>query len=133
MPTPSSNSTGDGYDIPFKILLGAIGVAVPLSNLAWLGGNITAWSFNAGSWAPYQPTDALLRRNQLWPEAGHTALLIGALIVPSLIVITLAMLGAVWWTRRRGGDSRKRVVGMAKQKDIEPLLVKALRGPNRSL
>ncbi|WP_405889843.1 TraM recognition domain-containing protein [Streptomyces sp. NBC_00133] len=131
----SPSSSNDGYDIAFKILLGAIAIAVPLSNLAWLGGNATAWLTNSGPWAPYQPAEALLHPKRLWPETGDTALLTGALIAPITVVIALAMLGAVLWAQHNnsGGGRKKRVAGMAKQKDIQPLLTKAITAKARSL
>ncbi|MFJ9033610.1 type IV secretory system conjugative DNA transfer family protein [Streptomyces sp. NPDC102274] len=133
MPTPSPPSS-DGYDIAFKILLGAVAIAVPLSNLAWLGGNTTAWLMGSGPWTPYQPADALFHRDQLWPTTGHTAQLVGALIIPLLITITLAVAGALWWTRHKSGSGKaKRVAGMAKHRDIEPLLAKAITAKARSL
>ncbi|MDX3855651.1 type IV secretory system conjugative DNA transfer family protein [Streptomyces sp. AK02-01A] len=134
MPKPTSPSTPDTYDILFKILLGTAAIGVPLSNLAWLCGNTTAWLTNSGPWTPYRPADALFHRDQLWPTTGHTTLLIGALIVPALITIMLAALGALWWTRHNSGSSKaKRVAGMAKQRDIEPLLAKAITAKARAL
>ncbi len=49
-----------------------------LTNLAWLGGNITAWATNSATSAPYQPVQARLHPEQLWPGTGETSLLIGA-------------------------------------------------------
>ncbi|MEV7955298.1 TraM recognition domain-containing protein [Streptomyces sp. NPDC088141] len=133
MPNSSSNSNTDGYDIAFKILLGAIVVAVPLSNLAWLGGNLTTWATGSGPWAPYQPADALLHPARLWPAASDTALLISTRIAPITSVIALAAIGLVLWSRHQGSGKKKRVSGMAKQKDIEPLLSKAITAKAQSL
>lgn len=60
MPHASPSASSDGYDIAFKVLLGALAIAVPLSNLAWLCGNLAAWATHSGPWAPYQPINALL-------------------------------------------------------------------------
>ncbi|WP_405734807.1 TraM recognition domain-containing protein [Streptomyces sp. NBC_01537] len=129
-----SSSSNDGYDIAFKILLGVIAIAIPLANLAWLGGNATAWLTDTGGpWAPYQPADALLHPGRLWPETGDTALLIGARIVPIAILIALAIAAAVFWSRHNAGSGKKRVAGMAKHKDIEPLLAKQITAKARSL
>lgn len=134
MPQPSSNST-DGYDIAFKILLAALAVAVPLSNLAWLGGQITAWATDSGPGAPYQPVQALLHPDQLWPDLGETSLLIGTRILPGAVLLALGITAAVLYTRHKGGSGtrKKRINGMAKQKDIEPLMAKAITAKARSL
>ncbi|GHD79495.1 hypothetical protein GCM10010336_61640 [Streptomyces goshikiensis] len=134
MPSPSPNSNSDGYDIAFKALLGALAVALPLSNLAWLGGNATAWATGADPWAPYQPAEALLHPERLWPAAGETSLLFGARIVPAALLLILTLCGYLWWSRRQGaGGKKKPIAGMAKQKDIEPLLAKAVTVKARSL
>ena len=130
----SSSQPTDGYDIVFKILLGAIAVAVPLSNLAWLGGNLTAWATTSGT-APYQPVQALLHPDQLWPDLSETSLLLGTRILPGAVLVALGITAVVLYKRYRGGGSgrKKRVAGMAKQRDIEPLLSKAITDKARSL
>ncbi|WP_405543258.1 TraM recognition domain-containing protein [Streptomyces goshikiensis] len=134
MSSPSPNSNSDGYDIAFKALLGAFAVALPLSTLAWLGGNATAWVTSSGPWVPYQPAEALFHPERLWPAAGETSLLIGTRIVPAAVLLALTVFGYLWWTRHRGtSGKRKRVAGMAKQRDIEPLLAKAITAKARSL
>ncbi|WP_434596478.1 type IV secretory system conjugative DNA transfer family protein [Streptomyces sp. A5-4] len=133
MSSPSPNSN-DGYDIAFKALLGAFVIALPLSTLAWLGGNATAWVTSSGPWVPYQPAEALLHPERLWPAAGGTSLLIGTRILPAAVLLALTVFGYLWWSRRRGtSGKRKRVAGMAKQRDIEPLLAKAITAKARSL
>ncbi|MFD6912332.1 type IV secretory system conjugative DNA transfer family protein [Streptomyces virginiae] len=134
MPSPSPNSNSDGYDIAFKALLGAFAIALPLSTLAWLGGNVTAWVTSSGPWAPYQPANALLHPERLWPDADETVLLISSRIVPAALLLALTLSGYLWWSRRQGaGGKKKRIAGMAKQKDIEPLLAKAITAKARSL
>ncbi|MFZ3470462.1 type IV secretory system conjugative DNA transfer family protein [Streptomyces sp. 4.24] len=134
MSSPSPNSSSDGYDIAFKALLGAFAVALPLSTLAWLGGNATAWVTSSGPWVPYQPAEALLHPERLWPAAGETSLLIGTRILPAAALLALAVCGYLWWSRHKGTiGKRKRVAGMAKQRDIEPLLAKAITAKARSL
>lgn len=134
MPQPPSNQSTDATDIAFKVLLGALAVAVPLSNLAWLGGQITAWATGSGPGAPYQPVQALLHPDQLWPDLGETSLLIGTRILPGAILVALAITAAVLVKRHKGGGGRKkRIDGMAKQRDIEPLMAKAIEAKARSL
>ncbi|MFI7102732.1 type IV secretory system conjugative DNA transfer family protein [Streptomyces sp. NPDC050161] len=133
MPDSSPKST-DGYDIAFRVLLGALIVFVPLSNLAWLGGNTAAWLTGTGPAAPYQPAGALLHPERLWPNATETSLLIGARIVPIAVLTALALGAALLWSRRKNtGGHKKRVAGMAKHKDVEPLLAKATAAKARSL
>ncbi|MDK9494414.1 TraM recognition domain-containing protein [Streptomyces katrae] len=130
-----SSSSSDGYDIAFKVLLGVFAVAIPLSHLAWLGGNLTAL-LTGHPWAGYRPADALIRPDQLWPGLGETSLLLGARILPALALIALAAVGGVWWSRRKGtfgGKNKRRVQGTAKARDIEPLLAKAITAKARSL
>jgi type IV secretory pathway TraG/TraD family ATPase VirD4 len=110
-----------------------LGIVVPLSHLAWLSGNITAW-LTGISWAPYQPTTALLHPDQLWPQAGETSLLIGARIAPTMSLLTLGTVAGVLRSRHKNrGSGRKKITGMAKPKDIEPLMAKAMTAKARSL
>lgn len=130
---PSSNSSTDGYDLVLRLLFGALAVVVPLSHLAWLSGNCAAYITGSG-WAPYQPTAALLHPEQVWPQAGDTSLLIGTRIVPGLLLLTLGMVAGVLWARyknRSGG--RKKITDMAKARDIQPLMAKAITDKARSL
>ncbi|MBV9025561.1 MAG: TraM recognition domain-containing protein [Streptomycetaceae bacterium] len=134
MPSPSSPSNTDGYDIAFRILLGALAIAVPLATLAWLGGNTTAWLTRSGPWVSYQPAEALVHPERLWPRTGQTALLIGTRLAPGAVLIALALTTAVLWARHKNSSARtKKVVGTAKPKDIEPLLSKAITAKARSL
>ncbi len=114
--------------------MGALAIVVPLAHLAWLSGNLTA-HLTGGTWAPYQPTAALLHPDQLWPDAGKTALLIGARIVPVAALLTLGTTGSLLWARHknRSGGRKKKITGMAKARDIEPLMTKAITDKARSL
>jgi type IV secretory pathway TraG/TraD family ATPase VirD4 len=136
LPNRSPSPAGsDGYDLAFTVLLGALAVAVPLSSLSWLCGNLTAQVTHSGPWAPYQPVDALLHPRRLWPQAGDTTLLIGARIIPITVFLALAALAAVLWLKfkNRGSGRKKKITGMAKAKDIEPLMAKAITAKARSL
>ncbi len=111
-----------------------LAIVVPLAHLTWLLGNITAYLTGTNS-APYQPTAALLHPAQVWPEAGETFLLIGARIVPALLLLTLGAAAGVIWIRHhnRGGGRKKKITGMAKARDIAPLIAKANTDKARSL
>ncbi|MCX5094068.1 TraM recognition domain-containing protein [Streptomyces sp. NBC_00365] len=134
MPPSSSSSNTDGYDLVLRLLLGVLAVVVPLSHLAWLSGNITAY-LTGTAWAPYQPTNALLHPEQVWPDAGETSLLIGARIVPVLLLLALGVWAGVLWARHknRSGGRKKKITDMAKARDIEPLMAKAITDKARSL
>jgi type IV secretory pathway TraG/TraD family ATPase VirD4 len=130
---PAANSPSDGYDIAFRGLLGILAVVLPLSQLAWLSGNCTAM-VTGDAWAPYEPTTALLHPDRLWPHTGTSALLIGARIVPVTVLIALGAVAGVLWSRHAGSGSRKKkITGMAKRQDIEPLMARAITAKARSL
>ncbi|MFE7960384.1 type IV secretory system conjugative DNA transfer family protein [Streptomyces sp. NPDC057413] len=131
---PASANNSDGYDIAFRLLMGVLAVVVPLSHLAWLSGNITA-CLTGHAWASYQPTTALLHPDQLWPKAGETPLLIGARIIPVTVLLALVATAGLLWARHKnnGGGRKKKITGMAKPKDIEPLMAKAITDKARSL
>lgn len=134
MPNSSSSSNTDGYDLVLRLLLGVLAIGVPLAHLAWLCGNITAHLTGTDP-APYQPTTALLHPDKLWPKAGETSLLIGARIVPGLLFLALGTGAALLWARHknRGGGGRKKITDMARARDIEPLMAKAITDKARSL
>ncbi|MFF4767446.1 type IV secretory system conjugative DNA transfer family protein [Streptomyces sp. NPDC001255] len=131
----SSSTPGGsaGYDVAFRILLGLAAVLVPLSHLVWLSGNAAALLAGRPC-APYEPTTALLHPDKLWPQAGETFLLIATRIAPAIAFLGLVAAGALVWSRHRtAGASRKKITGMAKARDIEPLLTKAVEAKARSL
>ncbi|MFE3329026.1 type IV secretory system conjugative DNA transfer family protein [Streptomyces sp. NPDC059176] len=131
---PSPSSSSDGYDIALKVLVSALAIGLPLASIAWLAGNLTAWATGTGPWVPYRPGDALLHPEQLWPQAGETSLLITTRIVPVLVTLLLAAgAGALWLRYKNRTGGRKKVDGMAKARDIEPLLAKAITAKARSL
>ncbi|MFB7481868.1 TraM recognition domain-containing protein [Streptomyces anulatus] len=130
---PSSTSSTDGYDLLLRLLLGVLAVVVPLSHLAWLAGNVTAYLSRAPT-APYQPTKALLHPKQLWPDAGEASLLLSTRIVPVLLVVALGVTAAVLWARYRNRNGgRKKITDMATARDIEPLMAKAITDKARAL
>ncbi|WP_374203258.1 TraM recognition domain-containing protein [Streptomyces sp. ST2-7A] len=136
MSSPARPSTsGDGYDIAFRVLLVAMMIAVPLSHLAWLGGNLTAHLTDTDAWAPYQPTDALLHPERLWSGVGEVPLLIGTRVIPITVLLALGATAAVLWSRHtaNGGGRRKKITGMAKPRDIEPLTATSITAKARSL
>nr|WP_244452113.1 type IV secretory system conjugative DNA transfer family protein [Streptomyces seoulensis] len=133
MSPSSSNSSTDGYDLVLRLLLGMLAIVVPLAHLAWLSGNITAY-LTRGDWAPYKPAAALLHPAQVWPAAGEASLLIGARIVPALLLLILGVAAGIAWARHKNrSGGRKKITSMAKAADIEPLMAKAITVKARSL
>ncbi|MCZ0974364.1 TraM recognition domain-containing protein [Streptomyces albulus] len=133
MPQSSPSSSSTGYDLAFKVLMVALAIVVPLAHLAWLSGNLTA-HLTGGTWAPYQPTAALLHPDQLWPDAGDTSLLIGTRIIPVAVLLAIGTTGGLLWARRKNrSGGRKKISGMAKAHDVEPLMAKAITAKARSL
>jgi type IV secretory pathway TraG/TraD family ATPase VirD4 len=128
-PTPT-----DGYDYVLRALLALLAVAVPTANLAWLTGDLASRA-TGGAWAPYRPTAALLHPHRLWPGASATTLLLGARVIPGVLVLALTAGAAALWTRytNRGPASRGKITGTAKPRDIQPLLAQAVTGKARSL
>ncbi|WP_435056522.1 type IV secretory system conjugative DNA transfer family protein [Streptomyces noursei] len=113
--------------------MGTLAIVVPLAHLAWLSGNLTA-QLTGGTWAPYQPTTALLHPDQLWPNAAEASLLIGARIVPIAALLALGTTGGLLWARHKNrSGGRKKIRGMATARDIEPLMAKAITAKARSL
>ncbi|MFF4714425.1 type IV secretory system conjugative DNA transfer family protein [Streptomyces eurythermus] len=114
--------------------MGILAVVVPLSHLAWLSGNLTAY-LTGHPWAPYQPTTALLHPDQLWPDLGETSLLVGARIIPVTVLLALGATAGLLWARHKsnGGGRKKKITAMAKPRDIEPLMAKAITDKARSL
>lgn len=133
MPQPNSASTG-GYDIAFRVLIVTLAIAFPLSNLTWLGGTVAAYITDASTGAPYQPVAALLHPEQLWPHLSEASLLIGTRIAPTAILLMLATVGGLLWSRHRHrGRGSRRIPGMAAARDIEPLMAKPTAEKAKSL
>ncbi|MGY4968324.1 type IV secretory system conjugative DNA transfer family protein [Streptomyces nigrescens] len=130
---PASGGSNAATDFLFKLLLGGAAIAVPFSHLAWLGGNLATRLTTAAPWAPYQPAGALLHPEQLWPHTGSTALFVGRIIAPSMLMLLAAAFGARWWIRHKSQGGKKAVVGMAKPRDIAPLMAKATTAKAKSL
>ncbi|MDT0382562.1 TraM recognition domain-containing protein [Streptomyces sp. DSM 42041] len=133
MPSSPTASSSDGYDFLFRILIGALGVVVPLSHLAWTCGNLAAWA-TGHAWAPYQPAEALLHPERLWPEATDATVLAAARIVPAIALLALAAAAVLLWRHHGfGSGRRKKIRGLATAKDVQPLLAKATTAKARSL
>ncbi|MFI7337151.1 type IV secretory system conjugative DNA transfer family protein [Streptomyces sp. NPDC050085] len=135
MSAPRSPSDASPFtDAAFKALLAVLAVAVPVVNIAWLGGNLAAVLTRADPWAAYLPAEAVLHPDQLWPHTSPAALLVGRYLAPGLLLGAAAVVALRWWRRRGPGTGRsKKIDGMAKVKDVSPLLAKTLAAKAPSL
>lgn len=131
MPTPRTRapSTTTGTDALLVLLFGVLGAALAFGSLAWITGNLTNALVGSGRWAPFRATVALLHPDVLWPSLSPVALLTGARIIPGLLTASLAVTGIAWWLRIRGGAK----TGLARKKDLAPLLGKEITAKARSL
>jgi hypothetical protein len=122
MPTPRTRapSTTTGTDALLILLFSALGAALAFGSLAWLTGSLTNSLASKGPWTPFQPTDALLHPDVLWPHLSGTTLLLGARVIPGLLTLGLLVTGCVLWLRIRGGSQ----TGLARKADLAPLLGK---------
>ncbi|MBE4741481.1 type IV secretory system conjugative DNA transfer family protein [Streptomyces caniscabiei] len=131
MPAPrtSAPSTTTGSDALLYLLFGVLGVGIAFGSLAWLTGNLTNALVGTGRWAPFEATNALLHPDALWPHLSHTALLLGARLVPGLLSVCLTVIGLVVWLRLRGGAKN----GLARRRDLAPLMNKEIAAKAKSL
>ncbi|GAA1890529.1 type IV secretory system conjugative DNA transfer family protein [Streptantibioticus ferralitis] len=131
MPTPrtSAPSTTDGTDALLCLLFGAVGAAVGYGSLAWLSGSLTNYLLASGTWVRYQPAEAVLHPAELWPDLSPTALLIGARVLPAVLLSALLTAIAIFWLSRRSGVT----TGLARKADLAPLLGKQITAKAKSL
>ncbi|GAA2377749.1 type IV secretory system conjugative DNA transfer family protein [Streptomyces carpaticus] len=118
-PAPSS-----GPDVLFRLLMGAVLITVPFSQLAWLGGNLAS-RLTGGPWAPYAPADAVFRPQELWPAGTGPAFAVGRWIAPAVVVAAAVAVGAWWWRNRPAGRGTAPIRGLASGREIAPLLARA--------
>ncbi|MFF4735798.1 type IV secretory system conjugative DNA transfer family protein [Streptomyces sp. NPDC001262] len=133
--TSPSASSSPATDLLFRILIGAIAVFIPFATASWIGGNtVTFLTTDADSRAPFRPADALLHPHDLWPETGDTALTIGTLVFPCVLLVAIAAIAARLYVRHKNGaKGRKAVKGMATRRDVEPLLARQITAKAKEL
>ncbi|MCK7626185.1 TraM recognition domain-containing protein [Streptomyces sp. RS10V-4] len=116
MPRPPSATTGT--DLLLYLLLAAAGIGIAGSSLAWLFGNLASAVAGTDPWAPYQhPEQTLLHPHQIWPRLPQPALFTGCYVLPTLVLLSAAVLAARLWLRFRSTSS-----GLAGQRELAPLL-----------
>jgi type IV secretory pathway TraG/TraD family ATPase VirD4 len=131
MPSPrtSAPSSTTGTDALLYLLFGAIGAALGFGSLAWLTGNLTNALVGSGPWTSFNPAEALLHPAAVWPHLAPAALLVGARIVPAVLLIAAMTAGLIVWLSRRGGAK----TGLARKVDLTPLLDKEITAKAKSL
>ncbi|MER6165003.1 type IV secretory system conjugative DNA transfer family protein [Streptomyces violaceorubidus] len=117
----STPSTTTGTDFLLYLMLSVAGLGVGAGTLAWLFGNTANTLTRSGPWAPYEPTDALLQPHEVWPHLSQAALVGACYVLPALVLLAAALLGAKVWLRLRGNPK-----GLADQRDLADLMPKKI-------
>lgn len=102
-------------------MLSVAGLGMGAGTLAWLFGNGANSLTRSGPWAPYEPTDALLHPHEVWPNLPQPVLVGACYVLPTLVLLVAALLGAKVWLRLRGNPK-----GLADQRDLADLMPKKI-------
>ncbi|MFJ8532845.1 type IV secretory system conjugative DNA transfer family protein [Streptomyces sp. NPDC093591] len=123
MPSPrtSTPSTTTGTDFLLYLLIGIAGLGMAGGSLAWLFGNLANAVGGSDPWAAFQPTDALLHPERVWPHLARPAVLTGCYLLPAATLAGAAVLGTRLWLRFRRDPN-----GLADQRDLADLLPKKI-------
>ncbi|MFC8350392.1 type IV secretory system conjugative DNA transfer family protein [Streptomyces sp. NPDC057280] len=123
MPSPrtSTPSTTTGTDFLLYLLIGIAALGMAGGSLAWLFGNLANAIAGSDPWAAFQPTNALLHPELVWPHLARPAVLTGCYLLPAAALATAAILGGRLWLRVRRNPS-----GLADQRDLADLLPKKI-------
>src|SRR4051794_25920024 len=114
-------STTTGTDVLLYLMLSVAALSMGAGTLAWLFGNSASTFTGAGSWVPYEPTDALLHPHQVWPHLPQPVLVGVCYILPALVLLAATLLGVKVWLRLRGNPE-----GLADQRDLADLMPKKI-------
>ncbi|MFD5258730.1 type IV secretory system conjugative DNA transfer family protein [Streptomyces bobili] len=123
MPSPrtSTPSTTTGTDFLLYLLIGIAALGMAGGSLAWLFGNLANSMAGSDPWATFQPTNALLHPELVWPHLARPAILTGCYLLPAATLTAAAVLGARLWLRVRRNPN-----GLADQRDLADLLPKKI-------
>ncbi|MBC2902137.1 type IV secretory system conjugative DNA transfer family protein [Streptomyces cupreus] len=123
MPSPrtSTPSTTTGTDFLLYLLIGIAGLGMAGGSLAWLFGNLANAITGSDPWAAFQPTNALLHPELVWPHLARPAVLTGSYLLPAATLAAAAVLGTRLWLRVRRNPN-----GLADQRDLADLLPKKI-------
>ncbi|GGT26228.1 type IV secretory system conjugative DNA transfer family protein [Streptomyces purpureus] len=118
--TPST-ATATGTDFLLYLMLSVAGLGMGAGTLAWLFSNAANTLTRSGSWAPYEPTDALLHPHEVWPHLPQPVLIGACYVLPAFVLVAAALLGAKVWLRLRRNPK-----GLADQRDLADLMPKKI-------
>ncbi|WP_369251117.1 type IV secretory system conjugative DNA transfer family protein [Streptomyces sp. R41] len=123
MPSPrtSTPSTTTGTDFLLYLLIAIAGLGMAGGSLAWLFGNLANAVAGSDPWAAFQPTNALLHPERVWPHLAQPAVLTSCYLLPTAALTAAAVLGGRLWLRVRRNPS-----GLADQRDLADLLPKKI-------
>ncbi|MER5183254.1 TraM recognition domain-containing protein [Streptomyces sp. NPDC002896] len=127
--TQRLNRTSSGTDLLLALLFVLLGAAVAFGSAAWLVGNTANVLVGDGTWVAFNSAEALLRPDAVWPGLSSTALLVGARLIPGVLVLALLVTVGVAVIRRRSQLS----LGLAGPADVRPLLEKQITAKAQSL
>ncbi|MFF4520531.1 type IV secretory system conjugative DNA transfer family protein [Streptomyces bluensis] len=130
MPSARSRtpSTTTGTDALLYLLLALAGLGFVGGSLAWLWGNLAAVVMSSGRWSVYDPATALFHPEQLWPHLPRPTVVTACYLLPGLVLLLTAVVGAKIWLRLRGNPK-----GLADQRDLSGLLPKEISAKARDL
>ncbi|MEV3853159.1 TraM recognition domain-containing protein [Streptomyces sp. NPDC050095] len=117
--TTSTPSTTTGTDVLLYLLIAVAALGMAGGSLAWFFGNLANVVFGSDPWAAYLPAESLLHPEQVWPHLTRPAVIAGCYVLPTLVLLASALLGAKVWLRLRGNPQ-----GLAGQRDLADLLPK---------
>ncbi|MCX5555319.1 type IV secretory system conjugative DNA transfer family protein [Streptomyces sp. NBC_00038] len=123
MPSPrtSTPSTTTGTDFLLYLLIGIAGLGMTGGSLAWLFGNLFNAVAGSDPWAAFQPTDALLHPELVWPHLAQPAVLTSCYLLPAVTLTVAAVFGGRLWLRFRRNPS-----GLADRRALADLLPKKI-------
>jgi type IV secretory pathway TraG/TraD family ATPase VirD4 len=121
-------SAATGTDALLYLLLALAGLGLVGGSLAWLCGNLAAFVTSSGRWSAYDPTTALFHPEQLWPHLPRPMVVTACYVLPGLLLLLTAGVGAKLWLRLRGNPK-----GLAGQRDLSGLLSKELSAKAKDL
>ncbi|MFF7262207.1 type IV secretory system conjugative DNA transfer family protein [Streptomyces sp. NPDC008159] len=130
MPSARSRtpSTTTGTDALLYLLLVIAGLGFVGGSLAWLSGNLAALVTSSGRWSVYDPATALFHPEQLWPHLPRPTVVTACYVLPALVLLLTAAVGAKLWLRLRGNPK-----GLADQRDLSGLLPKEISAKAKDL
>ncbi|MFJ1602550.1 type IV secretory system conjugative DNA transfer family protein [Streptomyces sp. NPDC088253] len=117
----STPSTTPGTDFLLYLLIGIAGLGLAGGSLAWLFGNLATAVAGSDPWAAFQPTDALLHPEHVWPHLPQPAVLTSCYLLPAALLTAAAVLGGRLWL-----CVRRNPQGLADRRDLANLLPKKI-------